>query len=43
MNKKTENTPFWCRRGGANYRIKMVMSLFNFESAPGGKYREYGN
>ena len=27
---------------GANYRVKIVMSLFNFESAPGAKYREYG-
>ena len=29
-------------KGGANYRVKMVMSFFNFESARGAKYREYG-
>ena len=29
-------------RGGANYRVIIVMSFFNFESARGAKYREYG-
>ena len=40
--KKEENTSFWCQRGGANYRVKMVILFFNFESARGAKYREYG-
>ena len=42
MKEKIENTYFWWQRGGANDRVKAVLSLFNFESAPGVKYREYG-
>ena len=43
MSKENWKYFFLVQEGGDKNRVKMVMLFFNFVSARGAEYREYGN